>query len=51
MALTEGRSVKDGSVEFKEKFVEYTMASVPAWGECLVMEEADHDQLLYNQLP
>lgn len=28
MALTEGRSVKDGCVEFREKFVEYTMASI-----------------------
>lgn len=32
MALTEGRGVKDGCVEFKEKFVEYTMASIAAWG-------------------
>lgn len=30
MALTEERSVKDGCVEFREKFVEYTMASIPA---------------------
>lgn len=29
MALTEGRSVKDGCEEFKDKFVEYTMASTP----------------------
>lgn len=32
MALTEGRGIKDGCVEFKEKFVEYTMASIGAWG-------------------
>lgn len=31
MALTEGRSVKDGCVEFKEKFVEYTMVNLCVW--------------------
>ncbi|XP_056894860.1 mpv17-like protein 2 [Takifugu flavidus] len=31
MALTEGRSVKDGCVEFKEKFVEYTTVNLCVW--------------------
>lgn len=38
MGLTEGRSVKDGCVEFKEKFVEYTMASTPAWAKRLLKQ-------------
>lgn len=36
MALTEGRSVKDGCEEFKDKFVEYTMASTSAFVCCTV---------------
>ncbi|TWW58114.1 Mpv17-like protein 2 [Takifugu flavidus] len=47
MALTEGRSVKDGCVEFKEKFVEYTTASTPR----LSGAEADLGLLPYYPLP
>lgn len=36
MALTEGRSVKDGCQEFKDKFVEYIMASTPVFVRCTV---------------